>query len=466
MPVPLALQAVLMHQPAMAQIASAAGGVLPASGERAVAAEGDPQVRVLLQQGPQLVVEAQAQPLRLSGADGRQLAELAPGGRLQLESVGQGIRWRSGAPSANSPSVAGVLAGTLWLAVVPAAVQPGPEDGEAAAFGLMLGPQLRRYRGGLEVRLHDGLLQAINRVGLEPYLASVVGSEMPSSWPQPALRAQSVAARTYALRKRNPAAAYDLQATVSSQVYRGLEGETTSTREAVASTRGQVLTHAGSLIEAVFHSSSGGSTEASGQLWNQQLPYLVSVPDFDDASPVRSWQERFGPDQLRQAFPESGGLTRLRILERTSSGRVRQVRIEGPRGMVLLSGAQLRSRLGLRSTLLQLELLGEELSRPPLLALPPLEALEPLNPSPLNPSLNPALNPSLNPALNPESSEPRVAAASPQRAVTLLVHGRGYGHGIGMSQWGAYGMALRGLDYGAILSHYYPGAALGPYAGR
>ena len=273
--------------------------------------------------------------------------------------------------------------------------------------------QQRRYRGRLQLLRQGAGLRAINHVTLETYLPSVVGSEMPASWPQPALRAQAVAARTYALRQRRPAEAFDLRATVSSQVYRGIESETDTTREAVAATRSQVLTYGGSLIEAVFHSSSGGTTEASGDLWAQQLPYLVAVRDFDDHSPVRSWSERFGPDQLSRSFAETGGLLNLQVLGRTTTGRLRQVRIEGPRGTLVLSGAQLRQRLGLRSTLVELELIRTSepvasveqgpqqpqqsqqsaLPLPPLPhspAEPPLPALKPLPPSPKsNPPLPP-----------------------------------------------------------------------------
>jgi stage II sporulation protein D len=326
------------------------------------------------------------------------------------------------------------LAGSLWL--------------EPMASGSLVVVQQRRYRGKLQIVRQASGLQAINHVSLETYLPSVVGSEMPASWPQPALRAQAVAARTYALRQRRSADPFDLRATVSSQVYRGVESETDSTREAVAATRSQVLTYSGSLIEAVFHSSSGGTTEASGELWAQQLPYLVPVRDFDDHSPVRSWSERFGPDQLSQLFAETGGLRNLTVLRRTSTGRLRQVRMEGPRGVLVLSGAQLRQRLGLRSTQVELELVKET------------------GPAPASEVQSQQVTQASATALLPLPPLP-LAWAEPQEpaAVTLLVSGRGFGHGIGMSQWGAYGLARRGADYSAILSHYYPGTQLDAYRG-
>jgi len=382
----------------------------------------DPVVRVLLQESPEMALAASDQPLQLRDASGRPVGVLIPGQTLLVQ--GDPLR-DTGLRLLLDGVPLPPLAGPLWL--------------EPMASGSLVVLQQRRYRGSLQVVRLAGGLQAINHVSLETYLPSVVGSEMPASWPQPALRAQAVAARTYALRQRRSAEPFDLRATVSSQVYRGVEGETDSTREAVAATRLQVLTYGGSLIEAVFHSSSGGTTEASGELWAQQLPYLVAVPDFDDQSPVRSWSERFGPDQLSQAFAETGGLFKLQVLSRTATGRLRQVRIEGPLGSLVLTGAQLRQRLGLRSTQVELAL---------------VDTADPAGPA--EPAGPPVLPP-LPPLQWPERQAPA--------GVTLVVSGRGFGHGIGMSQWGAYALARRGVDHSAILSHYYPGTQLDAYRG-
>jgi stage II sporulation protein D len=250
-----------------------------------------------------------------------------------------------------------------------------------------------------------------------------------------------VAARTYALRQRKPAAAFDVSATVSSQVYKGVEAETPSTRQAVVSTRGQVLMFGPGLANTVFHSSAGGSTENSGDLWSPQLPYLVSVPDFDQHSPVHAWQLRLEPEQLQKAFGEIGGAQRIDVLATTGSGRVLQARVTGPAGTLVLTGAQLRSRLGLKSTLVRFEVLAPELA-----ALPPsLPALPPLMPQ------------AAEPAISPD----QVPVQLPPPA--LLAIGRGFGHGVGMSQWGAHGLANRGQSYEQILHHYYRGAELRPY---
>jgi stage II sporulation protein D len=316
----------------------------------------------------------------------------------------------------------------MWLDAVAGAEESDP--------GLWLGQ--RRYRGRFQLRLEAGRLQVVNHVPLEVYLPSVVGSEMPASWPLEALRAQAVAARTYALKGRKPSALFDLQATTASQVYKGVEAETPSTRAAVEGTRGLVLTYNNALIDAVFHSSSGGNTESSGDLWPRQLPYLVSVPDYDNTSPVRDWRQPLDQTKLRQAFPELGGALGIDVVSTTPTGRVRQARVVGPSGQLALTGAQLRSRLGLKSTWVRFELVpttmpltGEPTSLTPP---PPVAALTLPAPS-----------------------------AATDEAVQLVAVGRGFGHGVGMSQWGALAMAQRGDTFATILRHYYRGTALQPY---
>ncbi|MCP9778684.1 MULTISPECIES: SpoIID/LytB domain-containing protein [unclassified Cyanobium] len=404
------------------------------------AQQANPPVRVLLLETVKLTLAAPQQPLVLrAGSQRWSLAPLEPvvlqlaAGSLVLERAG-GVE--------RLPAVR-----ELWLepaaqsAVPPLDLQLSPQEG--ADFQL----QQRGYRGRLQVLVGSSALQAVNHVPLEAYLPSVVASEMPASWPQAALRAQAVAARTYALRQRKPAAAFDVSATVSSQVYKGVEAETPSTRQAVISTRGQVLMFGPSLANTVFHSSAGGSTENSGDLWSQQLPYLVSVPDFDQHSPVHAWQLRLEPEQLQKAFGEIGGAQRIDVLATTGSGRVRQARVTGPAGTLVLTGAQLRSRLGLKSTMVRFEVLAPELA-----ALPPsLPALPPLMPRAAEQSGadEPAISPDQVPVQLPPPS--------------LLAIGRGFGHGVGMSQWGAHGLANRGQSYEQILHHYYRGTELRPY---
>ena len=348
--------------------------------------------------------------------------------------------------------------------------------------GIWLGS--RRYRGRLQLLVRGGQVQVVNHLGIETYLTSVVGSEMPHKWPLPALQAQAVAARTYALRQRGKAGDFDVKATVSSQVYRGVESETPSTIEAVESTRSLVLIHGGRLINAVFHSSSGGSTEPSGEVWRNQLPYLVSVADHDQHSPVHRWNKRFDDDELRDLFREIGGVKRLQVLKTSSTGRVRTARVQGPHGSLVLTGRELRKRLGLKSTMVQFELINgsvgsstasstaptQAVSQSVSRAAPPLIGLwqdsasgpdtTPSRSSRLA-SLLPPPPPPL-PQLNSSAfNRPRLDVREGE--LVLEARGQGFGHGVGMSQWGAHGLALQGADFRQILLHYYRGAEIRPY---
>ncbi len=403
-----------------------------------------PVVRVLLQEAPSLDLAASGPTsLRLEDSLGRTLLEVRPGDRVLLRGDGSGF-------------IAELLQGDgrdrqLSLAARELWVEAEANGGLSSLVML----RQHRYRGRLQVRASGEALQAINHVDLESYLTSVVGSEMPASWPLAALRAQAVAARTYALTQRRPSSAFDLQASVASQMYKGVEAETDSTREAVASTRAQVLMHGNGLINAVFHSSSGGMTENSGELWSRQLPYLVSVPDFDENSPMRQWEKRFDPGQLRQSFPETGGVNSIDVLLASSSGRIRQARVNGPSGSLVLTGTDLRKRLGLRSTMVrfQFQLPG-----------PVTPTAGPPPPPPLEASVVDSASGSGGPPAPLGDTPPRSRPSSLGAAPILVALGHGFGHGVGMSQWGAYGMAQRGQDYAQILSHYYRGAELRPFA--
>jgi stage II sporulation protein D len=425
-----------------------------------LARQADPDVRVLLASGAELNLRALQRPLvlRVEGGAAPVLFELPPTAALQLTLANGRVRLSASGVDRVLP-----VAPSYWLET-----KPGQPPGETGNFQL----QQRHYRGRLQLRPEGGTLQAINHIALETYLPSVVGSEMPPRWPQAALRAQAVAARTYALRQRKPGAAFDLTATVTSQVYKGVESETDSTREAVASTRGQVLMYRSSLANTVFHSSSGGRTENSGDIWRQQLPYLVSVPDFDQRSPVHQWEKPLPPELLRQAFREIGGVKRIDVVATTATGRVRQARVVGPVGTLVLTGPELRTRLGLRSTQVRFEVVeprpfrpgppGEE-RRPTLLTTVPISP-----PPPVTDVVDSATGATL--AAAPIAAAPapvrllRQPSPQPSSLPTLLAIGRGFGHGVGMSQWGALAMAEQGQSHERILSHYFRGTELRRYS--
>ena len=279
---------------------------------------------------------------------------------------------------------------------------------------LQAGP--RRYRGVIEVRrTPEGKLTAINELDVEEYLYGVLKMEVDPRWPAEALKAQAVAARTLALQSlgRFAAEGYDLRATTESQVYAGINAEDPRTTTAVDATRGIIMTHAGRPIFAAYHSDSGGATESSEFVWGQPYPYLRGVPDpYGQEAPAREWLSRIDVPTLEARLARAGkpapGITGVAVTATSPSGRALAVRVTGASVALDLRATDLRTILGvtfLRSTLFAARMTRDEV-----------------------------------PAVE--------------------FQGRGSGHGVGMSQWGARGQALLGRTDAEILTFYYQGVQL------
>jgi stage II sporulation protein D len=213
------------------------------------------------------------------------------------------------------------------------------------------------YRGALEFRPGTfGGVDAINAVSLEQYVAGVISRESPASWPLEALKAQAVAARTYAITTTKGGAGFDHYPDTRSQVYGGVAAETPSTDQAVADTRGQVVTYAGEPVVTFFFSTSGGRTEdvENTSLGTEPQPWLKSVEDpYDAVSPKHRW----GPIRLTRAQAKArlGGLVKgrfkgIKVVERGSSPRIVSADVIGSRGRTRTDGATLRARLDLLDT--------------------------------------------------------------------------------------------------------------------
>lgn len=272
------------------------------------------------------------------------------------------------------------------------------------------------YRGRVLVVPTEKGLTAVNYVDLEQYLYSVLGKEMGKNWPLEALKAQAVAARSYALYQRQHAnTIYDVGDTQAWQVYEGIQDESAGTQAAVNQTAGQVLINDGQIIEAVFHSSAGGCTENVEDVWMQPLPYLRSVKEpFQEMSNVARWEETVARSQFSNLVGGVGNVESVEIVGATPCGRVKSVRLTGDEGSRVVSGETLRSALNLKSTLFTIE-------RPPTIS----------------------------------------KAKTQSTPNSFVIKGRGFGHGLGLSQWGAYTMALQQrANYQAILSLYYKNTRL------
>ena len=215
------------------------------------------------------------------------------------------------------------------------------------------------YRGLLRVHLTTSVA-VVNEVGLDTYLRGVVPVEMPASWPVEALKAQSIAARSYAARRLRPGVStYDVFDDTRSQVYRGVEGEAAATNAAIAATAGTVLMSGSSIANTLFHSTGGGATEhnenvfvsASGEIVAGPVSYLRGAPDrapdgtpYDAGAPLATWQTAphsraelslmFG----RDARTNVGSISRLDLSRRGVSGRLISVTLVGSAGTKTVSG--------------------------------------------------------------------------------------------------------------------------------
>lgn len=336
------------------------------------------ELRVAIQEGVSRMKVGSSTKALVRDAAGQQLGELAPMNAFNAQGGGGSVAigpWRSQ---------------TLW-------VEP-TENGF-----VFIGD--RWYRGRTRLVLTSKGLTAVNHVDIEQYLYSVLGAEMSPSWPLEALKAQAVAARSYALYKRATGAnaVYDVGDTTTWQVYKGLETEAQSTHQAVNSTAGQVMTYGGQIILAVFHASSGGHTENVEDIWQNPMPYLRGVVDYDMGAPVYEWRKNFSRSELSRRISGVGNIISMTPESTTPQGRVISMLVEGDRGTRRVSGKDLRSALGLKSTLFVVNSAGNGFE----------------------------------------------------------ISGRGYGHGLGLSQWGARNLATQGVNYQQILGHYYPNATLG-----
>ena len=220
------------------------------------------------------------------------------------------------------------------------------------------------YRGDFVVRRSNGTLRVVNALRLEDYLRGVVPWEMPWRWSQAALRAQAVAARTYALATRRSGSTFDLYADTRDQMYGGIGAEKRSTNEAIRATAGDVVTWAGAPARTYYSSTSGGRTESASDAWGWSQPYLRSVADpYDTISPHHSWGPwRFSGRTLARRL---GVPSIADVIERwNSSGRVATVALRWNGGARVIEGDAFSSALQLPSTWFTIRVANGQMQRP------------------------------------------------------------------------------------------------------
>lgn len=393
---------------------------------------------------------------------------LAPG-RYLLLSAGGNIQILD-----NTGSCRGIYTGPLYLQPLSSAPAEQFFQLHNASFG-------REYRGALEIFLEGQTLAAVNVLELEAYLRGVLPREVPPSWGNyggmEALKAQGVASRSYTLYhlQRGRHTGYHLCDTQHCQVYGGKSSETENTNSALEQTRGEILTYNGLCIEAFYHASNGGFTEVPENVWRNPLPYYDSAPDpFDHPdNPLglnNFVQHRYArwkkdlPREFLQLFLASRGINNSGAVEKVEvrsffpSGRVEELRIQEAGGKALsLFKGEARTALGLRS---QLFTVRRDPEPHVWIASAPngLEKKEPFGELEGKWVIGGQRGKKM---LMGERFA--VRSASRQSFVPYLAfifEGNGWGHGIGLSQNGAYNRSRAGQNYREILSFYYPGTAV------
>lgn len=343
-----------------------------------------------------------------------------------------------------------------------------------------------RYRDGLELIRSGSAVTVINVVELEHYLYGVVPGEMPSSFEPEALKVQAVCARNYAMRSLGGYSQYGFDVTpdTSSQMYLGVSGETAATTAAVDATAKNVLLYDGEPALTVYSSMSGGATENVVNVWMSPLPYLCGVPDsYENCESIQggTWKVELTPAQVASALSSAGKyvgtVTNVSVEEYTAAGGVLRLKITGTEGSCELTKESTRTVFGFRSQKYTVN--GGSQTMVNTKVETPASDSRPLR------YQNAAIGSKAKTFLIPSkafSSEDdfwlalsgeREQTASQAQLVTVpssdsgvnadgvfVFEGRGYGHGLGMSQWGAQGMAQAGFTYEEILAHYFPGTVL------
>ena len=279
------------------------------------------------------------------------------------------------------------------------------------------GDKVQRYRGTLDIiQKSNKKFLVVNTVELEQYVRGVLYREVSHRWPMEAMKAQAVAARTYALyqMKKNKNDEYDVTGDIYSQVYGGKNAERFRTNIAVKRTAGEILAYNDKVLPAYFHASCGGHTENARNIWGEDLPPLAGVPcSFCAFAPHATWKRNFRSQDIQDKLSASGfpigPIADIRVMSRNHSGRINNLQFSARDGKTtLIPGIRFRAIIG----------------------------------------------PNIIKSNNYEVT---------MKGYYFDLVGKGWGHGVGMCQWGAHQMAEERRKYDEILSFYYPGAKIVDY---
>lgn len=365
----------------------------------------------------------------------------------------------------------------------------------------------RRYRGTFRVISSGAGITLVNALDLEDYLRGVLKMEVNPAWPMEAVKAQAIVSRTYALRSiqnNKGKGGFDLDDTVLSQVYRGINAEDKRADQAINGTKGVVALHGGKPAFTPFHSDSGGSTADVSTVWGGVIPYLKGVQEpFDSNSPNAQWEARLSVQQvekaLRGAGVNIGALRELRVGDKDSFGRVNTLIAVGAQGTKPVKSHAFRMAAGsnvVKSTVFSLTSGGGNpssgQSNPMPMPIPPsssggaaakdvptsntpMSAAEELQLTALTEQGVFNGEELMDMLMNPEKRKgylvralrtkrpapPSAPQPQPSSSGGFVFRGKGWGHGVGLSQWGAKALAEKGWDHKKIIQFYFPGVTLG-----
>ncbi|MBI5663927.1 MAG: SpoIID/LytB domain-containing protein [Nitrospirae bacterium] len=286
---------------------------------------------------------------------------------------------------------------------------PSPEASKIDSLNGELFINGHFYYGSLEVLKDKNGLYVINNLPFEEYIEGVVAAEIGREWETEALKAQAVISRTYATfyKSFNSGNSYHITSSALHQLYKG-KNEDPLITDAVKATAGEILTYQNQPIRSFFHATCGGKTELPEEVWKESYPYLTSVDCFGRNAPYDNWQRRFSLKEISDALG-IGSVKEINISSFTASGRVKTliITLQDTSGNTTreINATDLRKLLGFKEL-------------------------------------------------------PSTQFSLAKTGNVIIFTGSGYGHGVGLSQWGALEMARQGKNYREILSHFYPGATL------
>lgn len=355
----------------------------------------------------------------------------------------------------------------------------------------------KQYRGCLRFAVNGTVMTAVNVVDLEEYLYGVIPAEMPASYGEEALKAQTLAARTYAMTKLNAhkGSGYELCDTINCQVYKGYSGENSKTNAIVDETEGEIICYNGTPIEAVFSASTGGYTENSENVWNSVVPYLRAVPEVGEYG-NNTWTKTLTLSQLDSLLSAKGenigSAQDIVITKISTGGRVQEMKIVGTSGSVTLTKENIRTYFsgacgslpskmftingkggdpssGSRSVQRQATKSSSTGSLTSSAAANGITAKTEGTLSAMNGKNLKLDGLSVSENTNSNQNTPVISTGDYQiydvnistvENGTFVFEGSGNGHGVGLSQNGAQGMAQQGYSYEEIIKHYYTGVTI------